>query len=458
MPLELADDADLDLLLKELQNKHGVPGLAAGVLVGDAAYASVAGVTSVRDPLPVDVDTLFFIGSTSKTMTATAVMALVEQGAIALDDPVRKHLPEFTLGDPAAAEAVTVRMLLNHTGGWRGDVSPITGWGDDALDRAVTEVVAHEPQLFAPGGHVSYNNSAVMVAGRLIEKVTQQPFENAVRNSVLAPLALTNTWFLPWEVAQRRLAVGHLVRDGVATPVPEWPLTRAIGPAGGAISSLADQLSYMRFHLAGFTDANAPITEDSRLLMQQQTASARSAVTGVGLSWLLNDRAGTRLVSHGGNVSNLQCSHFAMAPEATIGVTVLANSQAGAEIGRVVTDWALERHGHIAPLPTLPRVPLTTDLAADFVGRYDAGAWQLDVTQDGDELVLRTVIPGDEVSAEVRELFEHSRTRLVPLGDDQVGVAERCTDAAGDFIRSDDGEVVWLRWGMRMSRRMDPAT
>src|SRR6478672_1555548 len=123
-----------------------VPGVALGVLFEGEEEVAVLGVTSVENPLDVTPDTLFQIGSIGKTFCATAVMRLVEQGKLELDEPVRSYLPDFRLGDEEVASRVTVRQLLTHTGGWLGDYFDDFGAGDDALARMV-EGLSKLPQL-----------------------------------------------------------------------------------------------------------------------------------------------------------------------------------------------------------------------------------------------------------------------------------------------------------------------
>ena len=108
----------------------GAPGVSVGVWNRGKAYGSGFGITSVEAPDPVDEETLFQIGSTGKTFTATAVMRLVDRGEIDLDAPVRRYLRDLKLKDPEVTKKVTVRHLLTHTGGWAGDFFIDTGRGD----------------------------------------------------------------------------------------------------------------------------------------------------------------------------------------------------------------------------------------------------------------------------------------------------------------------------------------
>src|SRR5207244_3881534 len=98
------------------------------------------GVTSIENPLPVDRDTMFVLGSVTKSFTATALMCLAAQGRVDLDAPVRRYVPELTLPDERAAAEITVFQLLNHTAGLDTRIRAETGEGDDALAAYVAKM------------------------------------------------------------------------------------------------------------------------------------------------------------------------------------------------------------------------------------------------------------------------------------------------------------------------------
>src|SRR5579872_6692369 len=124
-----SDFAQLGEFTRQEMERLKVPGVAIGVHHDGQDYTAGFGVTNVNHPLPVTEDTLFQIGSTSKTVCATAAMRLVEQGLLDLDTPVRTYLPGLKLADESAAARVTMRHLFNHTGGWQGDFFENTGAG-----------------------------------------------------------------------------------------------------------------------------------------------------------------------------------------------------------------------------------------------------------------------------------------------------------------------------------------
>jgi CubicO group peptidase (beta-lactamase class C family) len=129
----------MDSIQDAMQRFH-VPGAAVGVMREGSEEIRTFGVTSIDNPLPIEPDTLFQIGSITKTITATAIMRLVDQGELELEAPVRRYLPELRLADEDVAQRVTLRHLLTHTAGWVGDDFTDTGPGDDAVARYVANL------------------------------------------------------------------------------------------------------------------------------------------------------------------------------------------------------------------------------------------------------------------------------------------------------------------------------
>jgi CubicO group peptidase (beta-lactamase class C family) len=212
VPTADPDFRELDAKIQAGMARYGIPGVAVGVLAQGHAYVQGSGVTNVDYPVPVDGDTLFRIASTTKTFTGTTVMRLVEQGTLDLEGAVRTYLPDFQTADPSVAAQVTLRQLLNHSAGWLGDDEQDFGRGDDALANYVTDL-RRLPQLTPPGTQFVYNNVALDVAGRAIEVVTGQPYEEAVRELLLEPLGLSHTGFFTDQLAGYPIAGCHVGGD-----------------------------------------------------------------------------------------------------------------------------------------------------------------------------------------------------------------------------------------------------
>lgn len=443
---------DIQELLDQQCQVHMLPGAAAAYFHEGAVHYAMHGSTDIRHPQAVTPDTLFGIGSTSKTLTGTAVMALVERGAVTLDDRVVKHLPDLPVLDEQARDEVKVGQLLDHTAGWVGEAEVRPDWGDGALDRAVPQLLAKAPQLSPPGALFSYNNIAVDVAGHLVARLHGTSFEDAIRDLVLIPLQMTDTHYLIWDIANRPHAVGHVAGAGSVRPVPAWITDRHMAPSGGAFSTARDVMTYARFHLTGEAAGSAPISNESRLLMQAQRSTCRSGAEGAGISWLFGRRGDLRLIEHGGNLSNLMTSTFSMAPDIGLAVSVMGNSAAGTAVGNAIRDFLVDEiagPSKVATRPVQPQPPL-----AEYVGRYRAGQWDVEVIEIDAQLDIGICITNASlVDDDQRKSLEANRTRVTFIGPDLVSPSAAPAAAIGDFIRDPTGRIQFFRFGGRLAAR-----
>ncbi|HYW23372.1 MAG TPA: serine hydrolase [Terriglobales bacterium] len=450
-----AGAAELRERLAAAAERIGVPGAAAGVLLDGREEYAYHGVTSVENPLPVDATTLFQVGSTTKTFTATALLRLVEQGRVELSAPVRRYVPELRLRDEDAAERVTVLQLLNHTAGWAGDHFLDTGDGDDALARYV-ESMAELDQVSRPGTIASYNNAALSLAGRVVERVTGLPYETALRELVLDPLGMEQSSLVPADVMSRRFAAGHTQVDGTVRVARPWRLPRAANAAGGLASSAADQLRYARFHLG---EGEGLLRRDTLELMRRPTASLGGGALGdeVGISWLLRMAGGERLAGHGGS-TNGQQSAFVMVPGRGFAITVLTNSDRGAQLHRELVRWALDAYAGVVERDPEPLALSPAELAA-YAGEYGTDIGLLTLAVDGGDLVAR-VRYAPAALARLRVVFEVPREELPPMplrvlpGDGYVVADGESKGTRGRFVRR-DGLVVGIYFGGRVALRRD---
>src|SRR6185436_3157792 len=240
-------DAVADLVTAKMREYH-VPGVTLGVLRDGRTTIRGFGVTSAEDPRPVTEDTIFPLASISKTVTATAMMRLVEQGKVDLRAPVRTYLPDFRVQDEAVSRTVTIWNLLTHTSGWEGQVSG-PDRGDDTLRNFVATTMVDLMQVAPPGAAWSYNNAGFSVAGRVIESVTGTSINRAVRDLVFTPLGLAHAGTTAGEFISQRFALGHTVR-AEGPPTLQRPFVPSTSvTAGGVGLCMTDLLTYAQFHL-----------------------------------------------------------------------------------------------------------------------------------------------------------------------------------------------------------------
>ncbi len=461
----MAPDA-LQRKLTELATELEVTGVAVGVYLDGEEHYAYHGVTSIENPLPVDENTIFQFGSTGKTYTATAMMRLVEQGKVDLDAPVRTYLPEFKLRDEDVAAKVTVLQLFNHTAGWEGDMMDKTGDGDDAIETYVARMERLQ-QVTPLGATVSYNNAALSVAGRIIEKVTGTTYEQAVKDLLIEPLGMNHTLFFPNDIMTRRFVVGHTRHDdGRVTVNRPWWLPRGNCPAGGISANARDQIAWVKFHLG---DGSAPdgtklLSREAIEKMQQPTADMRGSALGdfVGISWLMKDVDGVRLVGHGGT-TNGQYSNFTMVPERNFGFISMTNcGPNGAELNNKLEKWALEHFiGVVDAEPE--QLTLGEEALREFVGRYETIAVSVDITPEGGRLLAKVEIK-PEMRDVLREAGEDPDEEQPPIplailagdGDQYVVPDGPAQGMRGYFQRGEDGTVTGVHMGGRLATREAP--
>ena len=427
--------------------QFGVPGISAGVWADGREVYACHGVTSIENPLPVDPDTVFVLGSVTKTFTATAVMRLVADEKIALDAPVRRYVPEFTLKDERAAAAVTVRSLLNHTAGLDWRMSAETGEGDDALALYVAKMA--ESELIAPPGtRASYSQVGYNLAGRVIEKVTGLTFERAVASLLFEPLGQSHTFFATGDVMTRRFAVGHnLGQDGTLSVARQWKDTRANNPGGGAASSVADLLRWARFHLGdGRADTGAQVLPAAVLhWMQQPTVELHGSSLGdaVGIGWFLRDIDGVRTVGHSGS-ANGQFADLLIVPERDFAVAALSNAgpDGGLAVNQAVVRWALEHYLGVADRDPEP-LPYDQAQAARIAGSYANDMMTLTFRSDGAGLTVECTIKPEIRAATDTELppdLPPADLGLLP-GDEYIITSGGLNGQRGFFTRDPAGQV-----------------
>jgi CubicO group peptidase (beta-lactamase class C family) len=339
------------------------------------------------------------------------------------------------------------------TGGFQGDVRDGAygvrcGLGDDALARFVA-MLARLPQHAWPGEMWAYNNAGFCLAGRVIEVVTGQTFEDAIRTLVLEPLGMRCSCFFASEAITHRVAIGHTVRDGRPEVVRRWAMPRLLHPAGGLICPAADLLRYARFHLGDGTVPGGErllSAESMALLQTPRVADAlhngclASFADEVGLSWFSRATPQGRVLVHGGETS--LALRLTLVPARRFGIFVLTSADMGAQLHGEVTRQALRDY---AGIDGLDATPLPAPLAAleQYAGTYrctgpDEHEFEDTIVQAaGDSLFLTEVGPA----------ACYAPDRIVAL--DGLWRHER-----GQFLRDPHGAITTLRIGGRLWQRL----
>ncbi|MGZ3145085.1 serine hydrolase [Lentzea chajnantorensis] len=386
------DAAHWQRRLSVLAKKHGVPGAALGILRGDDVAEACHGVLNTATGVEVTQDSVFQIGSIGKVWTATVVMRLVDEGLLDLDTLIANVLPELKLADPVVAQKVTMRHLLTHTSGIDGDVFTDTGRGDDCLRRYVEQLV-EAGQNHPLGATFSYCNSGFSLAGRVVEKLTGQTWDAAMREKLFGPLGLDRTGTLPEEALMHRAAVGHIDADGEAKPAPVWQLPRSLGPAGTIFSTTADVLEFAKMHLTGGGSVLAEATAAAMTEKQTDVPDPNALGDSWGLGWIRFGWDGHRLIGHDGNTIG-QSAFLRLLPEQGLAVTLLTNGGKARELYlELYREIFAELAGVAMPRPLEPGDPVEVDTAR-YVGRYERASARLEVSEGEKGLRLAMTVTG----------------------------------------------------------------
>lgn len=310
-----------------------VPGAAVAVVHdGKVLLQEGFGLRDVDGDAPVTPDTAFALASVTKAFTAAGVGALVDDGLIDWDEPVRRYLADFELVDPVATERITVRDLLCHRSGLpRHDY---VWYGNDYDTRA--SVVARLRHLQPSKDfrtNWQYNNLMFMTAGHLCEVMTGGSWEDLLRTRLFAPMAMSSTCFSPVEAAALTdVALPYAERAGEVVRIPYSPERGLSGPAGTIYSTLTDMLAWLRVNLNGgrlddtevLTPATVRELHAPQMVMPEAQLFPETRDYAYGLGWHVGTYRGHKLVHHGGNIDGFT-SLVTMLPEDGVGVVYLSN-------------------------------------------------------------------------------------------------------------------------------------
>lgn len=340
----------LDAYVTKAMAAWKVPGLALAIVRNDSVlYAKGYGVQKIGTTTPVDERTLFEIGSSSKSFTATLVAMLVSDGKMRWDDRMSVHLPSFRLYDPVANAELTLRDALSHRSGLpRAELS----WMYAGVSR---EELLRRIRFLKPGSSFRsqwvYQNVMVLAAGEAAGKAAGTTWDELLQRRILGPLTMTSS--LPVARDAERipnLATAHEVsRDTVHT------LGRMnmddIAPAGAIVSSARDMAQWLRFQLAdGVYDGKRLVnsaalreTHTPQMLVGAGAPGTDSVTRFItyGMGWIIQDYRRQIVWQHGGGTDGMTTA-MGMLPEQKFGVVVVSN-MFGTPLPDLLMRWLFDR-------------------------------------------------------------------------------------------------------------------
>ena len=367
----------------------GIPGMSVAV-VSDQKEVWLGG-SGMADPAAnraADADTLYSICSVSKLFTSLAVMQLRDEGKLALDDPLSKHLSWFHMKPAPEGRDVTIRGILTHSSGlpresdypyWTGDFDFPTH------EQIVARIDSQEP-LYPSERYFQYSNLGLTLAGEVVSAASGKPYDQYVRERLLAPIGLTST-FPEIPKQEKRLAVGYSARrrDGTRAPLPIFQV-RGIAPAAGFASTARDLAKFAEWQFRVLSSKEDK-TLDPRTLREMQHAHWVDPDLKIfwGLGFAVWKDGENVFVGHGGSCPGFRTS-VTLKPDDKVGVIVLANAS-GVNAGK----YASAIYSIVGP--AIGSDAKTTADLSPYVGSYDEFPWggETIIVPWGDELAAVSV-------------------------------------------------------------------
>ena len=382
----------------------GTPGMALAITSRDRLlHVATFGYADIKTKAPVTPETLFEIGSISKSFTAMALMQLREQGKLDPQQPIEKVLPWFTV--PTKFEPITVHHLLTHTSGIPRDRDMITGSPYQAA--GVRELWTGYP----PGRRYAYSNIGYQILGYLVEELAARPYGDVIRERILMPAGMMKADAVITHDTRKRMAVGYRRFYDDRPAHESHPLVEATwleygGGDGSIAATPADLAAYARLILnrgAVSSNASGPrvISKESFALMTAcGIRTGPNDCYGYGLS--IRQADGRTVISHGGGMVGYSTMLLADM-DAGIGVVTMVNGPGNPGGAAEFALRAIRAALAGQPLPDVPQAPQPTRVAnaADYAGTFTrADGRKLDFVADENELAL--LYGGDRIVLERR--------------------------------------------------------
>jgi CubicO group peptidase (beta-lactamase class C family) len=323
-------DATVEAQMKE---RH-IPGLSLAVVrEGKVVLAKGYGFANVEHNVPAKPETVYQSGSVGKQFTATAVMMLVEEGKLVLDDKISKYLD----GTPEAWAEVTIRHLLTHTSGIKNYTGTDIDYRADYTEAKLLKKAAALPPDFAPGESWRYSNTGYMLLGFIIRKASGEFYGDFLKKRVFTPLGMDTARIINEEDIVPNRAAGYRIVRGVLKN-QEWVSPSLNTTADGALYLTV--LDMAKWDAALYTETLLKKASLEQMWTRATTKDGKTHPYGFG--WTLGESGGRRVVEHGGAWQGFSAS-IVRHPDDKLTVVVLTNLSRASpnKIARAVADHYL---------------------------------------------------------------------------------------------------------------------
>src|SRR5215218_651329 len=370
--------AFLDEELGREMEKYHIAGAAVSVVKdGQLFFAKGYGYADLENKIPVDPEqTMFRIGSVGKLFTWTAVMQLVEQGKLDLDEDINDYL-DFRIPD-TYPQPITLKDLMTHTSGF--DDRLLESLVSDADDQVSTRewLISNMPARARPPGDIaSYSNYNAMLAGYIVAQVSGQPYDQYIQEHILNPLDMVHSTAqspMPPDL-RAHSSVGYTYEDGDFQAYPNYTAQPAVLPSGAHQASVTDMARFMIAHLQDGRYSDANIAE-ARILNESTMQQMHSTVytpdlrlLGTAYGFFDFSDNGQRTIGHSGYIPPMY-SLLLLLPDQNLGVFVAYNSEGGGELTNQHLGFQRAFFDHYYPAPAVESIKPPAAFA-ERAGRFE---------------------------------------------------------------------------------------
>lgn len=328
---------------------------------GEIIYRKAFGLANLRKKKTLQTDMIFQLGSMTKQFTSAAVLQLVEQNKVSLDDKIQKYVEYY----PEKEYEITIAHLLSQTSGipefFDVDESEFELLSQEHTPQQLIAYYADKPLLFQPGTQFQYSNSNYPLLGVVIEKASGLTLKEYFENNLFGPLGMNSTslWYKD-DFKKKRIAEGYRTKDGALELSPEI-VGSTVYAAGGIVSTVDDLFLWNE----ALKDERL-LSEDIVRQLTTEKTMLNGAGTGYGYGFFIKDLQGRKTVQHGGLIFGFTSSGLYI-PEEDIYVCVLANKshERTEEIANYLASIVMGE-----PIRIMGRSALNYEAQKEYLGTY----------------------------------------------------------------------------------------
>ncbi len=409
---------DFDKMLSEQFKTNETGATALVARKGQIIYKKAFGMANFEYTIPMQVDNIFRIGSITKQFTAVAILQLMEQGKLNLQDSITKFIPDY----PTHGHKITIEHLLTHTSGIMNYTDMKDFEKQMTLDKKPIEMIdffKNQPMGFAPGTKFSYSNSGYFLLGYIIEKVSGKTYPQYIEENFFMPLGMTNSLYgSDTKIIKNRAGAYEKDSTGFIN-APSMSMTQPYS-AGSIQSTVSD---FFKWHQAVHTYKLVKKESLDKAFTKYKLTDGKE--TGYGYGWGFGNIQGSPTIGHAGGINGFLTESIYL-PKEDVFVAIFSNCGCNPpfEIGSKIATLAIRK-----TIPIHTEIQVEASVLESYIGQYELNPkFIITVTKEQNRLFTQAT------GQEKLEAFAESATKFFL----------KVVDAQIEFLKDESGKVTKL--------------